>query len=86
MNETINEKISVVTVYDQVQGLVIPKKVKWQGRVYEITKIGYHHKVKEGNKLLHIFAVSNDSIAFRLRLDTDNLHWTLEEISDGLAD
>ena len=85
MHGVINEKVSVVTVYDRVKGTVIPQKVKWQGRVYNITKVGYHHKVKQGKKLLHIFSVSTDSIAFRLSFDAENLHWLLEEVSDGFA-
>ena len=85
MHEVINEKVSVITVYDRVKGTVVPQKIKWQGRVYYITKIGYHHKIKKGEKLLHIFSVSNDSIAFRLSFDVENLHWTLEEVSDGFA-
>lgn len=85
MQETINEKVSVITVFDRNRGIVIPQKIKWQGRVYSIDKIGYHHKVKEGKKLIHIFSVANNSLAFRLRFDSENLHWTLEEISDGLT-
>lgn len=85
MNEVINEKVSVITVFDRNKGVVIPQKIKWQGRIYTIEKIGYHHKMKEGRKLLHIFSVSNSSIAFRLRFDTETLHWTLEEVSDGCA-
>ena len=42
-------------------------------------------KVKQGKKLLHIFSVSNNSLAFRLELDTETLFWTLQEVSDGLA-
>ena len=85
MNEKINEKISVVTVFDREKRIVLPKKIKWQGRVYTIDKIGYHPKVKQGKKLLHIFSVSNNSLAFRLELDTETLFWTLQEVSDGLA-
>ncbi len=85
MNEIINEKVSVITVYDRSRGTVIPQKIKWQGRIYDIGKIGYHHKVKEGNKLFHIFSVCNETIAFKLRLDTDTLQWVLEEVSDGFA-
>jgi len=85
MNEKINEKISVVTVFDREKRTVMPQKIKWQGRIYIIDKIGYHHKVKQGKKLLHIFSVSNNSLAFRLELDTETLFWTLQEVSDGLA-
>lgn len=85
MHNIINEKVSVVTVFDRNRGIVIPQKIKWQGRVYSIDRIGYHHKVKEGKKLIHIFSVANDSLFFRLRFDSENLHWTLAEVSDGLA-
>ncbi len=85
MQEIIQEKVSVLTVYDRSNGLVMPKKMKWQGRLYNIDKIGYHHKVKEGNKLIHIFSVCNQTLAFRLRLDTETLQWTLEEVSDGIT-
>lgn len=85
MHEIINEKVSVITVYDRANSLNMPVKVKWQGKVYPIKKLGYHHKVKEGRTLMHVFSVSNDDLAFKLVLNTDNLIWTLMEISDGLA-
>lgn len=85
MNEIINEKISVIMIFDRNNGTIIPKKLKWQGRIYVIDKIGYHHKVREGKKLIHIFSVANKTLAFRLRFDTETLHWTLEEVSDGLS-
>lgn len=85
MQELIGEKVSVLMLYDRMSGLVMPQKLKWQGRVYAIDTIGYHHKVKEGKTLLHIFSVANKTLAFRLSFNTDNLHWTLEEVSDGLV-
>ncbi|KKS98173.1 MAG: hypothetical protein UV73_C0003G0115 [Candidatus Gottesmanbacteria bacterium GW2011_GWA2_43_14] len=85
MNEKINEKVSVVTVFDREKRTVTPRKIKWQGRLYTIEKIGYHHKVKQGKKLLHIFSVCNNSLAFKLEFDTETLFWTLTEVSDGLA-
>ncbi|NTU73323.1 hypothetical protein HGB07_04105 [Candidatus Roizmanbacteria bacterium] len=85
MNEIINEKVSVITLYDRIKGSVMPVKIKWQGRTYAITKLGYHHKVTEGRTLIHIFSVSNEETAFKLRLDTNTLHWTLLEIYDELG-
>jgi hypothetical protein len=43
-----------------------------------------HHTIREGRTLFHIFSVSSQDLFFRLKLDTDNLFWTLEEIADGL--
>lgn len=85
MHEVVNEKVAVVTVYDRNSGLTMPVKMKWQGRVYPLEKLGYHHKVKDGRTLVHVYSVSNKDLAFRLELNTDNLIWTLKEISDGLA-
>ncbi len=64
---------------------MLPAKVKWQGRVYTITKLGFHHTMRVGRVLHHIFSVATDTLFFRLNLDTETLFWTLEELSDGLA-
>lgn len=83
MLEKINEKVSATLVYDQKRGAVYPSQLFWQGRTFAITKIGYHHLTREGRNTKHIFSVSNDSLFFKLALDTENLSWTLEEVSDG---
>ena len=85
MNEVINEKISVVTIYDREKGSVIPYQIKWQGKKYTINKIGYYHKVRVGRTMKHIYSVTDGNMFFRLSLDTENLFWTLEQISDGLT-
>lgn len=85
MNEIINEKVSVICSYNRETGLVMPRKIHWQGRDYIINKLTYYHKVKRGKTLLHIFHATDGVMDFRLRLDTNNLHWTLEEVCDGTA-
>ena len=83
MNNLINERVGVVSVYNEKNGFVLPRKIRWRGREYRIEKLGYHHRVREGKTLLHVFSVASDSAAFRLKLDTDTLHWTLEEMYDS---
>ncbi len=85
MIEKINEKISVVSVYSRVKGVFIPVKLRWMGKDISIIKLGYHHKVKVGVRLLHYFSVSSTDLDFKLRFDTDSLIWTLEEVCDGNA-
>ncbi len=85
MTEQINEKISVITVYNRESGMVMPRKIRWQGRIYTMTKLAYHHKIRQGRTIMHIFHVTNGSIDFRINLNTENLHWTLEEIYDGTS-
>lgn len=86
MSEIINEKISVVTVYDRNAGKVMPVKIKWQGKVHNIKEVGLHYPVREGRKLVHYFSVVTDNnTAFKLKHDTENLHWILEEVIDEFA-
>ncbi len=83
MTELINEKVSMVCSYNRENGVVAPRKMRWQGRDYTITQVSYHHRIREGRKLIHIFHGTDGSSDFKLRLDTETLHWTLEEIYDG---
>ena len=84
MIEAIHEKIEVITRFR-----LLPKpvteiyKIRWRGREYMIMKLAYHYKVWEGRTRVHKFAVSTGTLDLRLTYDTENLFWTLEEVSDG---
>ena len=85
MIEDINEKVSVSLAFDAKERSVRPYLLKWHGDIKKITKVGYHHRFMQGKVLQHVFTVSDGTMTYRLRLDTDSLHWTLERISDGNA-
>ncbi len=86
MREKINQPISVITVFSAKQRAVAPYLLSWQNTDYHVGKIGYHHTVSEGKTLHHIYEVidKDSRLSFRLNLDTSNLHWILEAVSDGL--
>lgn len=86
MIRRVQEKISVITVYNHLKGSVLPVQVRWHGRIYHIKKLGYHHKVRMGRTMLHVFSVCNDDLALKLQFNSDTLEWVLEEVSDGLTD
>ena len=75
---TINETVTVGIVNNA------PKYVIWKGRNHVILKIGLHHIYHEGKTLYHIFSVLSGTVFMKLKLDTDNLSWKLEEISDAI--
>jgi hypothetical protein len=87
MKERINEEVSVVMYYSSKQRTALPHLLSWQNKEYQVGKIGYHHKVKQGATLHHIFELvdRDNNLWFRLNLNTSNLHWVLEAVSDGLA-
>jgi hypothetical protein len=86
MLEKVSVPVSVSLSFDSKTRKVSPKALVWNGRLYSIVKIGLHHTFRQGRTLYHVFSVASKTLFFRLVLNTDNLHWRLEEISDGLPD
>jgi len=86
MIEKVSVPVSVSLSFDSKKRKVFPKWIVWNGRLYPIVKIGLHHTFRKGRVLYHVFSVVSKTLFFRLVLDTDTLHWRLEEISDGLPD
>jgi len=83
MVQKISTPISVNLVFDHHLHRVSPTQVIWENRSYPILKVGLHHSYHQGRTLYHVFSVASQTLFFRLVLNTDNLFWTLEEISDG---
>lgn len=83
MQEKLFEKISVIFSYNSEKNRSVPYKIRWRLRDYFIKKLAYHHKVREGRELLHIFHVTDGNLDFKLRFNTEDLNWILEEVSDG---
>src|SRR5436190_293601 len=65
----------------------LPWLIRWLNKDYAVGTLGYYHKVKVGDTLHHIFELvdKENTLHFRLNLDTSSLHWTLEAVHDGLA-
>ena len=85
MLEKISTPVSVSFVFDSAKKSVEPRALLWNGRTYAVKKVGLHHTFRKGRTLFHVFSVASKAMFFRLVLNTDNLHWRLEEISDGMA-
>ncbi len=87
MREKINQEVSVIMYYSAKQQKAVPHLLYWQNKDYRLGKVDYYHNFMEGRDKQHIFELvdRDSSLWFRLRLDSSNLHWTLEAISDGLA-
>lgn len=87
MREVINEEVSVVSYFSARRKLALPHIVSWRNHEYAVGKIGFHHTVRSGDTLHHIYELVDRErqLWMRLNLDTSNLHWMLELISDGNA-
>ena len=87
MKEKINEEVSIVSYYSAKRKQAVPYLMHWQGKDYALGPVNYYHNYMEGQDKQHIFELTDkeQSLWFRLRLNSANLHWTLEAIHDGLA-
>jgi len=83
MIQKIHTPVSVTLFYNHRVRQVTPTNIVWNGREYDIIRIGLHHTYRIGRTLFHIFSVETDALFFKLVYDTDSLHWILEEIADG---
>lgn len=84
MLRQIQEEVSVWLYFDHLKRKVSPYKVLWSNREYLIQKIGLHHSFRIGRTLYHVYSVTTETLFLRLVLNTENLQWTLEHVSDGL--
>lgn len=88
MNRQIDEEVTVVMYYSSKKKKFIPYRLSWDNHDYELGEVDYYHNYMEGRERQHIFELSDkdQTLKFRLRMDSLNLHWILEGIHDGLAD
>ncbi len=82
----VKAPVSVISVYDRKKRDFRPSAVIWEGHRHKIVKLGYHHVFRIGRTLFHVFSVNAEAVFFKLVLNTDDLSWEVEEISDGQAD
>jgi hypothetical protein len=82
MFEAVNEAVRVLVGFSHHQGQaqVVPYIMDWRNQRYRLGIMGLHHPARHGNRYVHIFEFSVDTIKFKLELDTETLIWTLTEV------
>ncbi len=87
MREKVESEVTVVSYYSSKRKKTVPYLLHWQGKDYMLGKVSYYHSFMEGRDKQHIFELvdKEETLWFRLRLNSGNLHWILEAIHDGLA-
>lgn len=88
MKQQIGEEVTVVMYFSSKLRKLVPYRLSWNNRDYDLGEVDYYHSFYEGRERQHIFELCDkeQTLKFRLRMDSLNLHWVLEEIHDGLAD
>lgn len=81
MRNSLNEPISVLSIYSKEKKIFKPAILTWGGRDYRLGKVDFYHKTKQGATTLHHFSLSDkeESVYLKLLFNAGNLQWTLEE-------
>lgn len=83
MAESIDESISVDLLSNHLKGKAWPWLIHWRGNRYMMTKVGFHHTVRDGRVLYHLFSVTDGTTFFKLQFNTETLGWRLVEIDNN---
>lgn len=88
MKQAVNEEVTVVMYFSSKNRKLIPCRLEWQNKTYELGAVDYYHSFMEGQERQHVYELCDkeQTIWFRLRQNSLNNHWVLEAIHDGLAD
>lgn len=82
MIQVLSAPVSVSVFFDHKARTFRLKRVIFDGTEYKVKQIGYHMTHREGRILYHLFYVASDSMFLKLKFNTENLQWTLEELHD----
>ncbi|OGL35264.1 hypothetical protein A3F65_01335 [Candidatus Saccharibacteria bacterium RIFCSPHIGHO2_12_FULL_47_16b] len=81
----INKEVSIVAYYFK-QGTkrlrCFPKKMEWSGKTVIFTEQGLRHPTKKGQRMIHVFDMTDGSADYRLEFDAEQLTWTLVYVAD----
>jgi hypothetical protein len=82
----INERIEVIVTFHQVAGdrlVCYPRKMRWREQEVEFTVLGMRHPTTKGQRMMHVFDMTDGSNDYRLEFDAERLTWTLIAILGG---
>lgn len=81
----INKDVSIIAYYFKSgtrRLRCFPKRMEWDGRAVTFTETGLRHPTKRGQRMIHIFDMTDGNADYRLEFDAEQLTWTLVSISD----
>lgn len=79
----MNERVEVVATFGAGLNPCVPVKFRRRnGRVVEVTDIGLRHPTVQGNRMVHIFDVTDGGADYRLEFDAERLTWRLTREAD----
>jgi hypothetical protein len=81
----INKEVDIVAYYFKNRGdrlRCFPKRMEWDGKRVDFTETGLRHPTKKGQRMVHVFDMTDSSADYRLEFDAAALTWKLVSIAD----
>jgi len=82
---TLNEDVTIVAYYfkDKDQPKCFPKQMEYEGKQVVFTETGLRHPTHKGQRMVHVFDMTDGSADYRLEFDAMSLVWKLVYIADA---
>lgn len=77
---TMNEQVEVVAAFYKHETevrMARPLKMKYKGREVIFSELGLRHPTSQGQRMVHIFDMSDGATDYRLAFDAARLTWHL---------
>jgi hypothetical protein len=81
----INKEVNIVAFYfknDKRRLRCFPRRMEYDGRRVDFTETGLVHPTKQGERMIHVFDMTDGSADYRLEFDAQALRWKLIAITD----
>jgi hypothetical protein len=82
---TLNQDVTIVAYYfkDKDQPKCFPKRMEYEGKQVVFTETGLRHPTHKGQRMVHVFDMTDGSADYRLEFDAMSLIWKLVYIADA---
>jgi hypothetical protein len=81
----INKDVNIVAYYFKNSARRLrcfPKRMEYDGKQINFTETGLVHPTKQGQRMIHVFDMTDGNADYRLEFDAQDLSWKLIAITD----
>lgn len=81
----INKDVNIVAYYFRSNARRLrcfPKRMEYDGKRVDFTETGLVHPTKQGQRMIHVFDMTDGNADYRLEFDAQDLSWKLIAITD----
>lgn len=82
----VNERVEVIATYHvgvDVGAICMPAKMRWRNQTITFAELGLRHPTAQGQRMIHVFDMTDGVNDYRLEFDAEGLTWMLVELLEG---